>query len=68
MMVAPRPGLAGGIAGRHAHNAVSWQQLLKLADAAMYEAKQTRAGVARPSGQTTARRGGRRAGDTARAD
>jgi diguanylate cyclase (GGDEF)-like protein len=66
--VEPRPGLSVGIAGRHAHNAVSWQQLLKLADAAMYEAKQTRAGVARPSGQTTARRGGRRAGDTARAD
>lgn len=44
--VDPPPSLSAGVAAMRAHGAKSWQQLLELADQAMYQAKKNGGGVA----------------------
>jgi len=44
--VDPPPGLSAGVAAVREHSASSWQELLRMADEAMYWAKRQRRGVA----------------------
>ena len=44
--VGPAPGLSAGVAASRQHRVGTWQNLLKMADQAMYHAKQNKLGVA----------------------